>query len=415
LEHFMEFLRRNWVDLLMALLIAAVIGAVLFLLLSGGKLFKSASNTLTSTPPNVSTPVVPAPSNTTKPSSPEIPANTTKPSQVVAAKPPVSSNTSKPAVGAKPETSSSTKATKPVSSNTKPSVKPVIKPAAKPSNTKPISVAEVPTIETNTKPMTAQKPPVIKPKTTISKTPAPVKQAQKATAPAAIKPRDTTKNKPTKPVPSTINSNKPVSRNSYLSNYRIVVGSYKSRTPAENFAAGVRSQGFPARAVLSQGLYLVIVGPYSRPSRAESVFARLKNAYPGATLYRPNGSRSGSSNKKTAAPRKILQGSSSKPATLNSTLAKQPVKASMTASKNIDQKTETNPKIQTAYLQVGAFKNAASASPLLINLRKAGYTARLRVSSNGVTRVIIGPLTGTPLELARSDLRSRGLQPFTIR
>ena len=52
---------------------------------------------------------------------------------------------------------------------------------------------------------------------------------------------------------------------------------------------------------------------------------------------------------------------------------------------------------------------------VLINLRKAGYSARLRVSSNGVTRVIIGPLTGTPLELARNDLRSRGLQPFTIR
>ena len=87
----------------------------------------------------------------------------------------------------------------------------------------------------------------------------------------------------------------------------------------------------------------------------------------------------------------------------------------MTASKNVAQKNQTNPKIETAYLQVGAFKNAASASPLLINLRKAGYTARLRVSSNGVTRVIIGPLTGTPLELARNDLRTRGLQPFTIR
>ena len=87
----------------------------------------------------------------------------------------------------------------------------------------------------------------------------------------------------------------------------------------------------------------------------------------------------------------------------------------MTASKSLAQKTDTNPKIQTAYLQVGAFKNAASASPLLINLRKAGYSARLRVSSNGVTRVIIGPLTGTPLELARNDLRARGLQPFTIR
>lgn len=193
-----------------------------------------------------------------------------------------------------------------------------------------------------------------------------------------------------------------------------MVGTYKTQPRAETFAAQVRNQGFPARAVLSQYLYLVIVGPYSSQNSAEKAFARLKTAYPGAILYRPDGSRSGSSNKKTA-PRKVFQGSSGKPATLNSTMAKQPLKASMTATKNLAQKTEANPKIETAYLQVGAFKNAASASPLLINLRKAGYIARLRVSSNGVTRVIIGPLTGTPLELARTDLRARGLQPFTIR
>jgi cell division protein FtsN len=399
----MEFLRRNWVDLLMALLIAAVIAAVLFLLLSGGKLFRPASNTITSTPTNVSTPVVAAPS-TTKPSSPEIPANTNKPTKPVAVKPVSSSNTKKP--------TSSNNTNKPATNNTQ-------KPPTKPSNTKPISVAQIPTIETNTKPTTAQKPAVsnVKPKATSVKTQ--VKPSQKATTAIAntIKPRATTTAKVSTPS-ATKPSTRPSSRGSYLSNYRIVVGSYKNQAPAENFASRVRSQGFPARAVLSQGLYLVIVGPYNGQGNAESAFSRLKNAYPGATLYRPNGSRSGGSSggtRKTAIPRKILEGSSSKPATLNSTLAKQPVKSSMTTTKTLSQKTETNPKIQTAYLQVGAFKNAASASPLLINLRKAGYTARLRVANDGVTRVIIGPLTGTPLELARNDLRARGLQPFTIR
>jgi cell division protein FtsN len=376
------------------LLIAAVIAAVLFLLLSGGKLFKPASNTVTSAP-------VVAPANTTKPSSPEIPANTKKPTQAVAATKPATQSTA-----------------------TKPAVKPVIsskpKPTLKPT-TKPISVAELPTIDTNTKPTTAQKPALTKPTTKPATT---VKPSQKPTAPvASIKPRANTATTPTpnvKPTKPVTPVNTPSSRGSYLSSYRIVVGTYKTQPRAETFAAQVRRQGFPARAVLSQYLYLVIVGPYSAQGTAASAFSRLKNVYPGAILYRPDGSRSGSSAptpKATpkATPRKILEGSSSRPATLNSTLAKQPVQASMTTSKNLALKTETNPKIQTAYLQVGAFKNAASASPLLINLRKAGYTARLRVSSNGVTRVIIGPLTGTPLELARNDLRARGLQPFTIR
>ncbi len=399
----MGFLRRNWVDLLMALLIAAVIAAVLFLLLSGGKLFKPASNTVTSAPTNVSTPIAKPPNNTTKSNSPEIPATTKKPTQAVTAtKPATSSAATKPAV--KPVISSTSKPTN--SSATKPAVE----PSAKPANTKPINVAAVPNLQT-----TAQKPlvPNTKPRTST-----PVKPTSKTESSVAnIKPRATTAKisnvKPTKPVTQTSSSS---SRTSYLSSYRIVVGSYKTKPRAETFAAQVRNQGFPARAVLSQYLYLVIVGPYSGQGNAESAFARLRNVYPGAVLYRPDGSRSGSvNNKKTATPRKIMEGSSSKPATLNSTLAKQPLKASMTASKNVVQKTETNSKIETGYLQVGAFKNAASASPLLINLRKAGYTARLRVSSNGVTRVIIGPLTGTPLELARNDLRTRGLQPFTIR
>jgi cell division protein FtsN len=415
----MEFLRRNWVDLLMALLIAAVIAAVLFLLLSGGKLFKPASNTVSNAPSTVSTPVVVPPNDPTNPSSPEIPASTKKPTQVVVPKPASSSSTAKPTV--KPVTSSNTKPTaKPTNpSNTKPvssATKPIAKPSNKSSTTKPISIPEVPTINTSTKTASAKKPVVqnVKPKTTISKTPNSVKPVQKVAAPVTDpKPKVTTAKTPTTPVASSSKSN---SRVSYLSSYRIVVGSYKTKPRAETFAAQVRAQGFPARAVLSQYLYLVIVGPYSGQNSAENAFARLKNTYPGAILYRPNGSRSGSvNNKKTATPRKIMEGSSSKPATLNSTLAKQPVKASMTASKNLAQKTETNPKIETAYLQVGAFKNAASASPLLINLRKAGYSARLRVSSNGVTRVVIGPLTGTPLELARNDLRTRGLQPFTIR
>jgi cell division protein FtsN len=424
----MEFLRRNWVDLLMALLIAAVIAAVLFLLLSGGKLFKPATNTVTNTPSNVSTPVATSPSNTTKvvvppssttkPNSPEIPANSAKP------KPP-----SQPVAVTKPSSSSIT---------TKPTSKPTNKPTSKSLNSKTINVPEIPAIGSNTKPAKPNKPSIVqkptvqkpvvtstKPKTPIAKTSASMTQPKKVTTPVknTSKPRatiaktstpTTRPSKPTKPATPPVNTNTTTSRTSYLSSYRIVVGSYKTQPRAETFAAQVRSQGFPARAVLSQGLYLVIVGPYSRSSSAESVFARLKNTYPGATLYRPNGSRS-SGFKKTTTPRKVFEGSSSKPATLNSTLAKQPIKTSKTAVQSLPKKNTTDPKIETAYLQVGSFRNAASASPLLINLRKAGYSARLRVASNGVTRVIIGPLTGTPLELARSDLRARGLQPFTIR
>ena len=426
----MEFLRRNWVDLLMALLIATVIAAVLFLLLSGGKLFAPrANNAISGTPTPVTTPVVPKPSATkpsaTKPSSPEIPATQSS-----------TTNSSKPV--AKPSASTKVAVAKPaISSNSK--------PTNGKTNLQAINVPEIPAVDkapkkpavdkTLNKPTTAKKPAVSntkKPQAAISKTSKlSTAQTQKTTNPNTIKPRATTSdisapkpnairpNKATKPVQTTIKptskpTSKPISRSSYLSNYRIVVGSYKTQPRAETLAAQVRAQGFPARAVLSQGFYLVIVGPYARPNSAESAFGQLKGSYPGAVLYRPNGSRS--SGTRETNPKKPAEGSSSKPATLNSKLAKQATtKTSMTLARPIPKLSTTSPSIQTAYLQVGSFRNAASASPLLIDLRKAGYLARLRVTNDGMTRVVIGPLTGTPLELARADLRSRGLQPFTIR
>ena len=404
----MEFLRRNWVDLLMALLIATVIAAVLFLLLSGGKLFaRQANNTVSTTPTPVTTPAVKP-----KPTSPEIPATQTPNPTKPVTKPNV---VSKPVATAKPNNSSSK-----------------IKPTNNSSNLEGINVPEIPANNTSNKPASVKKPTTASSKlqTTVSKTVKPVQpkktpssnkfvagtnkpRATTAQIPAPKKPvQNTSKPAPSKPTPS--NTNSPISRSAYLSNYRIVVGSYKTQPRAETFAAQVRAQGFPARAVLSQGLYLVIVGPYARSGNAESVFGRLKRSYPGAVLYRPNGSRS--SGTPESNPKKPTQGSSSKPATLNSKLATQAAtKTSMTIARPIPKLSTTSPNIQTAYLQVGSFRNAASASPLLLDLRKAGYVARLRITNDGLTRVIIGPLTGTPLELARADLRARGLQPFLIR
>ncbi len=456
----MEYLRRNWVDLLMGLLIALVIGAVLFLLLSGGKLLGGRNTTVTAQPTTtpVSTPVVAA-----QPNSPEIAANQTvttpkpaitKPKPVVSSNPPVkvnkpssSSSTTKPVVSSssttKPVVSSSSttkpvvsssSTTKPVVSSSsttkpvnpvetrlevpnlpevkpivKPSVKPSVKPIVKPTST-PLSVKKPVMVATVKKPVEVPivKKPIIttsKPRVTTSPKP---KIVQKPANDTLTNKSRVTTQKPEPAITTPTSNTNTISRSSYLSNYRIVVATYKTQPRAETFAAQVRSQGFPARAVLSQGLYLVIVGPYRRQSAAESAFGRLQNAYPGAVLYSPSGARSGG-----ARDTKPPQGSSNKSAVLDSKLATKPTKIS-TVARSIPSLSSTSQKIQTAYLQVGAFRNAASASPLLLSLRKAGYVARLRVTSDGVTHVIIGPLTGTPLELARADLRARGLSPFLI-
>ena len=134
-------------------------------------------------------------------------------------------------------------------------------------------------------------------------------------------------------------------------------------------------------------MVVVVVGPYKTEAAAQNALRRLSSNYPDAVLYRPNGTRSRAGTSTTPSP--------------NPTPTPAPA-------------TSSNAAAEGAYLQVGAFNSSVSATPVLTQLRRAGYPAQLRSSPDGLTRVLVGPLSADTLGRVRAELRRRGYTPFTV-
>jgi cell division septation protein DedD len=177
------------------------------------------------------------------------------------------------------------------------------------------------------------------------------------------------------------------SRSQFLSNYRVAVGSFSTQSRANTAAARIRAQGLPAVAVPSGGMVVVVVGPYTTEAAAQNALKQLSGNYPDAVLYRPNGTRS---------------------------RAGTPTRPSTPPASNPPPASSSNAAPEGAYLQVGAFNSSVSATPVLTQLRRVGYPAQLRSSPDGLTRVLVGPLSADTLGRVRSELRRRGYSPFTV-
>lgn len=156
------------------------------------------------------------------------------------------------------------------------------------------------------------------------------------------------------------------------SDYRVSIGSYADAARAGRLAAAARTAGFPASAVPgSRGLTAVLVGPFDGEAEATTALRRLRATYGDAILYRPRAEAA-------ARPAVPAPGAS-------------------------------------VYLQVGAFRTADGAAPLLQSLRGAGYAVTVRSSPDGYTRVLLGPVPESAVERIKTELRARDLSPFVSR
>jgi cell division protein FtsN len=360
----MDWLKRNWVDVLMAGLILAVVGGLLTLLLRGG-VFKPNTNTNTASGSTTPVTTVPAPTSTPKPIQP---SSQPSPKPVVTPKPVVAP---KPVVTPKPVTTP--------------------KPSNKPRTTTPLGVPDIPEAPiTTTKPSVSPKPTTIT-NTEVNTNPIITTNAITTTnRPVINKPIQASQTKITKPIqtPSTpLKTLGTYTRADFLRNYRVAAGSYTNLERAKKAVMQLRARGLPAQTFPSGQTHVVVVGPYARQAAARAALSKVRQTFPDAILYHPDGTKEVSARAATQKTITPQSGGTGQPATLNA---------------------------ESAYLQVGAFKDSKSALALLAKLKNAGF-APLTKTISGLLRVLVGPLQNNQIENTRSELKNQGFEAFQVK
>ncbi len=265
---------------------------------------------------------------------------------------------------------------------TKPTQKPVITPTM-PRTTTPLGVPEIPEAPVSavvTKPVTNTTT------ATSSGTSSAASSIATSTPPSRPAVQPSTSGKVATPVSTPLKTTGTYARADFLRNYRVAAGSYTNLERAKKAVAQLRSRGLPAQTFPSGNTHVVVVGPYAREASARTAFAKVKQVFPDAILYRPDGTKEASARVSTT-PKPVTTpqgGGNGQPATLDS-----------------------------AYLQVGAFKDSKGATALLIKLKNAGF-APFTKSISGLLRVLVGPIQTNQIETIRSDLKTQGFEAFQV-
>ena len=224
----MDWLRRNWPDLLIGIALVAVIAGIIATLITGGSFF-SVGGTTTATPP-VGTPATAPSATAASPAVPVVPnpgdagAEPTEPTvetPVVAAPEPAPQENAGPTVAVLPPTENAAPATEPVA---------------------------VPVVEAATP----------EPQVPVVEVPAP----EPAPAAPAAEP----------PIAEVTPSSNPEAP------FRVSVGAFSTIENAERQAEVFRAAGYPVLIGAQDALSLVLIGPYDVRGEAERVAAQIEAA-----------------------------------------------------------------------------------------------------------------------------------------
>jgi cell division septation protein DedD len=432
----MGWWRRNWVDTLMITLILLVVGGFVSLLLRGTPNLNATNNTpvnqnvTTSSPSAVSSkaPVPTSKPSSSKPSDNSSPTESgkTTPTEMTRVEPSsvTASTSSKPATStSSTDESAMGSESQAVSANSLNAQSKADSPQLDSSEPAQATGSREPAQATGNATVTLSKaaakpaPPRV---STIVETPVAPKPVIRAPAPRpaviaskpVAKPQVISKTVPSSP-----------SRSVYLRSYRVAVGSFSAPSRAESLASSLRNEGLPARAIRSGANTVVIVGPYKTESEAQAAFDQVRTSHNDAILFKPNGAKvRANAGSQAAAPSEttptetVPEATSSIPAQssdeVSASSAQTPQATPETAQVSL---TQAKPAPLGRYLQVGAFKDIASAGPVLAKLAKYGYRGTLDQGSDGLTRVLVGPYDSKTFERAKRNLRTRGFKVFAAK
>ena len=199
--------------------------------------------------------------------------------------------------------------------------------------------------------------------------------------------------------------------------YRVSVGAFGSRSGAQSLVETYRSEGLPA-FVASQGdLSLALIGPYQSEAEANRVAQQVIDGGGEAIVYtytpdvgEPTASESGSGETASAG--------ATEGATENLDVTSSNQDASSTSSQT-DSVTAVNPtdssdQASGTFLQVGAFGSVDAAQSQRDQLEELGFGTAERQSSTGLVRLFAGPFNESEIGEAQARLESLGIDSFPV-
>ena len=214
--------------------------------------------------------------------------------------------------------------------------------------------------------------------------------------------------------------------------YRVSVDAYASQENAERRAADLRGDGYPVFIGRQGDLYLVLVGPYESTESANGAAQRLRDSGLSAdayvVVYRPDetgaaGGLSSSGATESGATESGTTDTSGAVTTAGSqdavTLSADPNPLQNSDLVADASSAEGNPGAASAngansrYLQVGAFVTSSSAAPRLTRLESLGYSVT-QANDNNVIKLFVGPFAPAELPAAQARLDAQGIENFPI-
>lgn len=185
------------------------------------------------------------------------------------------------------------------------------------------------------------------------------------------------------------------------SSYRVAVGAFGNPDNAQRLANTFQAAGYPVLLGTQGNLTIVLVGPYDTEAQARSIADRVKAGNFGvtdATVYRYDPEGAGGTTAATTPATQTAQTTTAPTTPQSDAGATAPAQAAATSA-------------TAKYLQVGAYGSRQSALPQIERLQGLGFQVTERTEGT-LLKLLVGPYEGAALNEAKARLDAAGIESF---
>ncbi len=177
--------------------------------------------------------------------------------------------------------------------------------------------------------------------------------------------------------------------------YKISVGAFGVAANAQNLANRLSQQGYPVGFDQQGRLNVVYVGPFASQADADAVARQLRQAGQDTSVYADRQTSSQTSSQASTSQQQNVR---------QQNFAQQ----STASSQNI-----APAGFGQSYLQVGAYRDVPSSLSQRSRLESLGLAVYDR-REGGYVKLIVGPFASNEVGIYRSQLRDRGIDSFPV-